>query len=345
MREKKPHTGYRKKKAKNKGKRKSYISSLVILQGKKVPLMERVVKILIYMALRLVIAPKKWKHPEKNYEIIDRTYKRIMSSDFIFIPSSIAFYIIMAFMPILAMIVSIDNIPGLRNLVKTEDFTDVLGRFIPGIGDILKSLKTFSTANVGGAISTFLTLLITTWIASGGFAKLIYTQSYIYEHKFVGGYWMNRIKGMFIVIALTVFLIAVLAVNISVNQWIKSWDMNSQSKSVLMYLFLFFGLLFVIFTGVIFLFKFTPRYKIKFRHVVPGAMVMALPTTLFLAFFGLITTFWSYGSYGIIGAIMYIGMSSLICTNFLFMGLIANASYYQTFVGRKMKAKWTVSKK
>ena len=344
---KKPNIGYTKKK-KKRSRNKSYISALIIHADKKVSLMERVVKVLIYMALRLVIKPKKWKHPQKNYEIIDRTYKRIMSSDFIFIPSSIAFYIIMAFMPIMTLVISIRLIPGLSDLVSVKDLNDVMGRFIPGIDSVLDSIGGLSgskSSSLGGATVTIVTLVITTWIASGGFAKLIYTQSYINEHKFVGGYWMNRIKGMFIVLALTLFLAIALASNIAINQYINKQDWSSTTKKIVMYFILFFGLLIGIFIGAILLFKFSPRYKISVRNVIPGAMVVALPMTLFLSLFGFITTFWSYGTYGVIGAIMYIGMSALICSNFLFMGLISNAAYYKTFIGKQLKQKWTVSKK
>ena len=344
---KKPNIGYTKNK-KKRSRRKSYISSLIIHADKKVSMMERVVKVLIYMALRLVIKPKKWKHPQKNYEIIDRTYKRIMSSDFIFIPSSIAFYIIMAFMPIITLIVSVRLIPGLSDIVSIKDLNDVMGRFIPGIDSVLESIENLAgekSSSVGGATITIFSLVITTWIASGGFAKLIYTQSYIYEHKFVGGYWMNRIKGMFIVLSLTLFLAIALATNIAINQYINSQHWPAATKKIVMYIILFIGLLIGIFIGAVLLFKLSPRYKIRIRNVVPGAMVVALPMTLFLSLFGFITTFWSYGTYGVIGAIMYIGMSALICSNFLFMGLIANAAYYKTFVGKQLKQKWTVSKK
>lgn len=354
---KKPHVGYKKtKKTKTSRKQKRrYVSDLILYKpgGAKVSVMERVVKLLIYLALRLVIRPKKWKDPEKNYEIIDRTYKRIMSADFIFIPSSVAFYIIMAFMPVIAIIVFTTSLPGLEDFKNQVD--DVLGKFIPGMSDILKQAQEMFNPSNGGHVSiatqvagisaTFTSLMVSIWIASGGFSKLIYTQSYIYEHKFVGGYWMNRIKGMFMVLAFTAFLVGALLINIFVNRYINSWNVSESGKTVAKYVFLIFGLLCLTFFGFLALFKFSPRYKIKLRHVIPGAMVAALPTTLFLSLFGIITNLWSYGAYGSIGAIMYIGMASLIVSNFLFMGLISNAAYYKTFVGLTVDKKWTVSKK
>ena len=68
---KKPSTGYEKRKKPKKNKN-HYIGNLLVANPKKVSFNEKLVKFLIYLALRLVIAPKKWKDPKKNYEIIDR---------------------------------------------------------------------------------------------------------------------------------------------------------------------------------------------------------------------------------------------------------------------------------
>ena len=70
---KKPRTGYDKSK-KQKKKKNHYISSLLVANPKRVSTQEKIVKFLIYIALRLVIRPRRWKDPKKNYEIIDRTY-------------------------------------------------------------------------------------------------------------------------------------------------------------------------------------------------------------------------------------------------------------------------------
>lgn len=351
---KKPRVGYKKtkKEKESRSSKRRYLSDLVLYKpgGSRVSFMERVVKILIYFALRLVIRPKRWKDPEKNYEIIDRTYKRIMSSDFIFIPSSVAFYIIMAFMPVISIITLFWMIPGADLLVTKKDMEDIVGKFIPGFASVVEGMKDFTSSGsiaskVGGGIALFVSLLISTWIAAGGFAKLVYTQSYIYEHKFVGGYWMNKIKGMFMVLSLTAFLLAGLIVNVLYLRWNSTFTVGETARQIIHYTVMFFGLLAMLFFGFILLYKFSPRYRIRVRHVIPGAMVTALPTTIFLTLFGIITSHWSYSSYGIIAVIMYIGMTSLIVSNFIFMGLITNAAYYKTFVGNAVEKKWTLSRK
>jgi len=55
----KPKIGYQDKKKIKKTKKKSYISSLFVNPKKHTSINEKVVKFLIYIALRLVIRPKK----------------------------------------------------------------------------------------------------------------------------------------------------------------------------------------------------------------------------------------------------------------------------------------------
>lgn len=397
---KKPSTGYDKKPKKRRKMKQHYIGSLLIANPKKKSFNEKIVKFLIYLALRLVIGPKKWKDPKKNYEIIDRTYKRIMSADFVFIPSSIAFYLIMACMPVLSLIMFLYQIPVIHEILTNGHFeytgkyggsqlnpqgigeqlslsqeqynlltqadgwvqiskdwiidddllANVLGKFIPGMGDLLKQLASVTKSEhkgieVGALTATVISLFVSAWIAAGGFAKLVFTQSYMYEHKFLGGYWMNKIKGMFMVLIFSLILFGVLLLNIWVTNSINNSISSKTTRNTLKIIFLVFGLFFGVFAGFILLFKLSPRFSIKVRHIIPGAMVSTIPTAGFLALFGLISSLWTYGNYGAIGTIMYIGMAALLVTYFIFVGLSANVAYYQTFVGKKVKNKWTISKK
>lgn len=403
---KKPSTGYKKKKKHKHKKIKSYyIGNLLVSNPKKISFNEKIVKFLIYLALRLVIRPKKWKDPKKNYEIIDRTYKRIMSADFIFIPSSIAFYLIMAFMPILSLIIFLYQFPAIQELLSNGHWTDmkvnitdgaghqiesaknfpligdldsykllhpsyiykvvdqgnwfieddllgnVLGKFVPGINDIIKQMTELTKNDqkhmikTGATIATVISLLVSTWIAAGGFSKLVFTQSHMYDHKFKGGYWMNKFKGMFMVMAFTIILFLALGINIIITKQVDDSSLSPAGVSWLKGIILIGGLFLGIFASFIALFKLSPRYSIKVKHIIPGAMVSTIPTVLFLALFGYISSLWSYGNYGTIGTIMYLGMGSLFITYFIFVGLSANVAYYKTFVGDKVKTKWTVSNK
>ena len=354
----KPQIGYKpaSKKIKKKIKHSDSQSQLFKQGTAKITLTERFIKSIIYVVLRMVVKPSKWKEPEKNYQIIDRAYKRIMSSDFIFIPSSIAFYLMMSFMPILSMITFLYIIPGVSPWLEARNagpsaVGDVIGKFIPGTKSLFSDLQKNisigrSTAFTGGiAVATLSSFAISTWIAAGGFSKLVFTQSHIYKHKFTGGYWSNKAKGIFMVFSFTLVLLSALVINILLSGAIQKTDWSNTTKEVVTYSFLIVALFIGMIAGFTMLFKLSPRYKIKIKHVIPGALVAGIPTGIFLALFGPITSIWSYNSYGAIGAIMYIGMASLFVTNFIFIGLATNAAYYKTFVSLKMKNKWTFSNK
>ncbi len=347
-------TGYDKK-IKISKKRSTYVGKLFIKHSKSMTLDERIVKFLIYISLRLAIHPKKWKNPEKNYEIIDRTYKRIMSTDFIFIPSSIAFYLIMSFMPIISMIIVFYQIPSVNSLFIYEGkdlLKETLSKFIPGISFVFEELKNISKFYVNNSFFTgsifwaiIIWIFVSIWVASNGFSKLIFTQSHIFEHKFVGGYWANKFKGMALVFFLSILLFIGLVINVSIQKQINDSNLSQDSKNILIIFIMIFILFFSLFGGFTLLYKYSPRFKIKTRHVLPGVTVSTIPTAGFLTFFGSITSLFSYDKYGSIGTIMYVCMGSLIITYFVFVGIIANASYYKTFVGTKVENKWTISNK
>ena len=364
MAKRKLEKGYEKKKNK-KVKKHTYVSHLFLAKPKEVSAVERIVKLIIYIALRLVIKPSKWKlDKEKNYKVIDHVYKRIMSADFIYIPSSLAFHFIMAFVPMLMIIVGITSLidPGSAadtfGSILREGVRETLGRFIPGVNDVIDQLSAtvanvsskgtagFLDIHVGGLIALFFTFLLAAWISASGFAKLVFTQSYIFKHKYIGGYWMNKIKGIFMTIAFATGIIMVLSINILTLYYIKEdRNLSELGKTSLKYFFLVVTLFIGTFIGIIVLFRFSPRFKIKVRNILPGSLVVTIPTVGFLALFGTISSIWNYSTYGTVGLIMYIGMSSLIFSYFLFVGIATNDAYYKTFVADKMQTKWTISKK
>lgn len=341
---KKPKTGYSKKKIKKENKERKYLSSLITPFDKNISLGERILKFIIYIALRLVIKPSRWKQPERNFEIIDRTYKKITSSDFVFIPSSVAYYLLMSFIPLITIISLMTRIPFLQENNIKENLADVFKGFIPGLDKIWESLEKMKFS--AGTFTAFIALLITSlWISSSGFSQLIYTQSHLYKHKYVGGYWMNKIKGIVIVIAFSLFMFTVLTGNFFFIRWINNSSLSGNYKNFIKKTFLYVGLIIFVFLCYIALFKLSPRYKIKIRHVIPGSMVATVPTIIFISIFGIIGEYLSYKRFGYIGTFLYVGLLVLEISYFIFVGLIVNVSYHNTFVIKELKSKRTISRK
>jgi membrane protein len=94
------------------------------------------------------------------------------------------------------------------------------------------------------------------------------------------------------------------------------------------------------------LFRFSPRFKIKWNHVHAGAITSSIPTALFVLLFSQITKiFLQYNFLGQYATFITLSMSISIISYFIYVGLIVNAVYYRTRVGKKTIAKKTVSKK
>ncbi|CAM9102677.1 YihY/virulence factor BrkB family protein [Mycoplasma marinum] len=315
----------------------------VVIRPKKVSITERIVKSIIWVALRLAIRPKHWKDGRKNYQIIDRAYKRIMAPDFLFIPPAFAFYLVMAFMPItLLTLLIVSNIPQVFSFVEMT-----LNNFTGGNAKTFTSLLT--NIRSAGAISTLVVMILfSLWIASGGFAKFVYTESYVYDHPRVGGYWMNKLRGMFIVTCLTIFVaigITLLSlVPTIINHMGISYD--STVYTLLYYLIISIGAFIGIYFGTIALFTLSPRFKQTWRQVHPGALATTIPTAGFMVLFTLLTKiFFRYESYGVLGIFMTIAACMFQISYFIYVGIIVNVVFYKTHYGDRTIAKRTISKK
>ena len=96
---------------------------------------------------------------------------------------------------------------------------------------------------------------------------------------------MNKIKGMFMVLSFTFFLMVSLVINVSFSIWMANSGLSITYQKVLVYTFSIISM----FLGFFVLYKFSPRFKIRFRDVVPGAMITTIPTAGFILLFGTIT--------------------------------------------------------
>ena len=338
LKQNKPQTGYDKLKPKRIHKERQYLSNLIIPFAKKFSIGERVLKFIIYISLRIVIKPSRWKQPEKNLEIIDRTYKKITSSDFVFIPSSVAFYLLLAFIPLVTIISLATRVSFFDNQEIVSYLHIIFNNFIPGFDSIWKSLASIEPSIT--SITGFLALVGSSlWISSAGFSRLIYTQSHLYGFKHTNGFWANKIKGLVIVILFSLFLFVVFAINIAFINAIRNSSLSKNDQIVVIDCFLYFGIVFLVFFLYASLFKFVPWHKIKLRSIIPGTVVASIPTIIFIVIFGLLGKYLSYKRFGYIGTFLYIGLLVLEISYFMFVGLIVNVAYYQTFYNKKLKRK------
>lgn len=329
-----------KNKTKKKTSNKGFIFKYVLTKRRKVGLRERIVKFFVWIALRIAIRPKHWKNKRKNAHIINSAYDGVMSKDFIFIPPAFAFYLVMSFMPVILISFTILSMSESLYSYIDENFLHSLTQNI--------SFSKLFNSSLSSIFFTIFIIFVSTWIASAGFAKFIFTLSYLYDHEYYGGFWMNRLRGMMIVLCFSIYLAIGIIGIASVPIVLSSLDIDS---STILYSFLywvtfiFLGFVYI-YIGFVLLFKFAPRFKLTWRQIHPGSTIATIPTLLFLLLFGLITqVFLSYSFFGVLAPFMTLSISLLIISYFIYVGILVNVVFYKIHHSKYTKFKFTFSKK
>ncbi|AAT27861.1 YihY/virulence factor BrkB family protein [[Mycoplasma] mobile] len=328
--------------SKDKINRKSFVSSKMVVPVYENKTLKKIIKSILNFGLRITSSRVKWnKNKALNEELVDNTYKKIQSKEFAFIPAGLALYLFMAFIPILTIVFSVFSF----NLEFTEILrTDILGRLIPGIESSIPAIQEFFQSSTVGTVALIILLASSFWLSSNGFVKFIKSESLIYNFQNIENNLILRIKGILIVLGLSVFMSLVLLVVIPIVKILKE-NLLIQSPTTFFAIFYILSFILIIFSSYVaflLLFKLSPSFKLKFKDVSPGAIVTTIPTSLFIVIFGSLSSIdlINYGNFGTIGTFMFLVILILQLSFYLYAGLIINAAYYQTFVGKKLIPKY-----
>ncbi len=205
-----------------------------------------------------------------------------------------------------------------------KQFIDlVLAKIIPGFSNDYNVWSNDSAPKITVFIIFFLSAL---WMGAGGFANIVYTQSYIYSHKTFGNFLTNRLKGFFLVliISITLYLSALSYLGI-VN--IFSITHERWSSNIL----LFIWIVITLFIIISLIFKFGPKFKISWKQIAPGLLLTTLPISLITSVFGGLGGYLNYDKFGILGAILYLLLYIFIFVYLVYLGIITNAAYLKTY--------------
>ncbi|OYD26898.1 membrane protein [Mycoplasma testudineum] len=314
---------------------------------------ELIVKFLINISLTIIVSGDKIKNRTKRIELVERIYERLGARDFSFIPVATAFYLFVSFIPIIffaSMIVS--SVPQFSEILST----DVFDRIIPGLSFTVESIFLATSKasegtplnvliyssffnNTGAAVGIVILMVSLVWFSSTGYSKLIYSMSYIYEHKNYGNGLVNRLKSIFIMTIITLYLsIFLLGFSAFVNE-IKT-NVTGSNYEFLYYLNFVVISTFFYYFGLVLLLKFTPKFKLTFGQVQPGVLISLIPLVILTSIFSLIVSLSSLNSLGFISSIFFITSFVLLFSYFLYAGIIANEAYYKTFHSLRTVSKY-----
>ncbi|QSF13570.1 YihY/virulence factor BrkB family protein [Mycoplasma sp. Mirounga ES2805-ORL] len=336
-----------KKEYKKQIKKSSFARNIIQPDDQRVGFFGKGIKFLIMIILWIATPKLAWKNKNKTQQMIDRTYKKLTSNDIAFIPVSLAFHFLISFIPIITIVFAfLWPIKVINNSQENQRywqlFTSViLDHIIPGIDEFTqgfgKTIKTFQENSKAGFIwSIILLLSVSLWMSSSGWAKFVYSQNYVFEHHDLGNYITNRIKGLLIVIGLSVSLTIAGLIYLFFYDVFKPF-VNAEIffyTTFPIYLFIF------LYLGYSILFKTAPSFKISWSLVFPGVIVTTIPFALLTLIFPLIISQTNYKQYESWASLIYISIYIFALTHITLFGTIVNESYFKTY-----QSSYTVSKK
>ncbi|TQC54050.1 YihY/virulence factor BrkB family protein [Mycoplasmopsis mucosicanis] len=326
-------------KAYRKAIRKSSISKSVIPnENNDWWIYEKVIKFFIRIILLISTPRAVWQNKSKTDELIDRTYSKFNAKDSVFVSISLAFYFLISFVPILTIVVFLMNL--LPETFSKTFINEIMHRIIPGAENVLSlNFKTGFSKSANYTAIAFL-LITSTWIGSSGWGRFIYLQNYVYKHESLGNFFLNRLRGFFIVIGISLYIFIMALFYVSFFNYINPKISTNTGKNIFFYISFDIYLFIFLYIGFILIYKLTPSFKNPLTSVLPGVLITTLPNLVFISVFGhLISNGNYYKNYGIVGAFIYLALFVSSLSYFIFLGIIINEAYYKTYYSSYTTAK------
>ncbi|QZE12549.1 YihY/virulence factor BrkB family protein [Mycoplasma sp. Ms02] len=299
---------------------------------------EVLLKTFIKFLIITTIFNKYRKQKTKSNEMIDRAYERFASREFAFMPSSNTMYFILSFVPIVMISYLFLNVFSFIGPIHKFLLDIILPTIIPGIQAITQQIEDTQKSSALGGSSLFFLCLSAIWFSSNGYGKLISSQNIIYKHKYTGTSIGNRLKGFFVVCAISVYLSFWTVFAFLISKSTHSISLVNEGVSLVIEdstkQFAIIAVLSIPFVtlGMFLMYKFTPSFKLRIQDVKIGVIIASVPCWSLLLLLGVIARFASFGQYGPIGIFMFLSLFIGFYTYFLYLGIIMNEAYYKSFI-------------
>lgn len=318
-------------------KNKTYYQNIVWPPLIKINIYEIVVKFIIRVILFVAAFSTLRKHKHKFNEMINRAYNKFSSSEFIFIPPASAFYLLVSFIPVIIVSYLLLNVFSNLSSAHLYLLNIILPKLMPDIQLVVEFLSTdFSQA---AAVASLLLLGFSSlWVSSAGYGKIITSQNYIYNHKYLGSGIGNRVKGLFLVLGISMYFTIFVLLSYFIDSFIYGLTaadiaarINTDTSIIN---FIVLSLIFL-YTGFLILFKFSPSFKLSFKSIHSGSLISTIPTWILVSIFGSLTSATSFSQYGPLGIFLYLSILIAWFTFFFYLGIIVNEAYYKTFISQR----------
>lgn len=269
---------------------------------------------------------KKEKKTQSNIELIIKLIVKVKRDDIFALASQLAYYIILSFFPLVIFLTSL-----LATIdIDYTDLTLTLKTMMPlSVYKLTKSIvdeaiSAQSVSLVGGSI------FVSVWVASSGFRAVIKGVNKAYNIKETRSYIKRTIIAYISTIIFALSVIASLVVlvfgKVIGDYLMKVFPLGN----VVVYLWnglrylIIIILLIVIFAAI---YKFTPCRRLKWKEVMPGAMLSAIGWIISsLAFSFYINNINNYSKfYGSVAAVFILMLWIFITSIFIIFGVEVNS--------------------
>ncbi|MBN4084468.1 YhjD/YihY/BrkB family envelope integrity protein [Mycoplasma sp. CSL10166] len=320
---------------------------------------EKIIKYIISFFAFILIRANNIEKKDTRTKVVHKVYENFSTQNFTFIWLSITFYLLISVVPIIYIINFLnltitDNISTLTNHVEvlTKEYNTnntsifqglfnniIFNKFIPGGQQYFNNNEGVeviddSFSKLYSLIPGSFIAIPSLYISAGGYGKIITAYNYMFSHDKVGTYWGNKLKGLFLVFAISILLFIFSNIYILIYaSMIKSG--LSKTHWILDVFYLFFSLVFFLVSFLV-LFRLTPSFKLNFKSIWRGAIISTIPTFGLLIIYTYLNKVISYSKFGsAVGFFFTVGFFINWFSYFMFLGITFNEAYYKNYISTR----------
>lgn len=246
----------------------------------------------------------------------------------------VAFFILVSIFPFLMFLISLLQYTPLSEEIISSALKDI----VPGQLSTIVNSWLHETYQASNSTILSVTVVAALWTGSKGLWGIIYEMDQIYEVKKKRNLFVCRLQSIFYTVIFTLLIIISLILLVYGNQIVLLINARFPFfRKINLIVFLlrscFSFLVFV--TYFLFLYRFVPKHKTRFRDELPGAGLAAFLWITFSYLYSIyIDSFYSFSSvYGSLTSIVLLMLWLYFCILFIFVGAMLN-QYLKEHKGR-----------
>ncbi len=220
------------------------------------------------------LAPR-WR---RTRQVLGKSLVNFLNEDSLMVSASIAYHSLLCIFPFLLLLIGLSGV-YIKNLELAGRLAVVLDRALPMKADfILQNLQSISRSY--GPIS-IISILLLLWSSSGIFLPLEKALNRAWDIEVERSWWRRRVLALEMAVILgflILFSSALVGVNVYIHNWLRQRVLHLPVALIelsyhLLIVAITFGMTFVMF---VLLFGRLPNARLRFRQVLPSALVTAV---------------------------------------------------------------------